>query len=765
MIAAIAVSLAALGTLLGAVAILRREMSRNYLGTRPASATLELDAPVDDALVDAVRSLPDVEEAESRGTILARVKVGDDYRPLLLFVIDDFADLRLNTFRPERGRFPPPDGTFLLERSAVGMVEASVGDRVLVKTPHGRPREIEISGLVHDPGLAPAWQERMGYAYASRATAALLGESSDLHELRVALPGADRAAVERSARGVAAWLEARDLAVHEIRIPPPRTHPHELQMVTVLVMMLVFSALALVLSGIVCATSLAALLARQVREIGVMKTIGARTSQIARMYAVLVLGIGGAAALAAIPPSMLAARAFARQIADMLNFTLASEAIPGWVFAVEVAAALVVPLALAAIPIWRASRATVKAALIRHGAGTIRESVSALPVALRNALRRPARLALTVALLSAGGAMFVTALDVSESWRANIDAFRDVRHYDLEVRFNEAEPLALADRVRRLPGVRTVEAWGYAPASFTSPGELEITRTYPDGRHASFAVLGPPPATSLIALPVQEGRWLREGDVDGVVLNHAALAQRPSTVPGATIDLAIDGTSTRWRVAGVVEEIGSPPAAYVTDAAFARATGTPGSARMLRIATSASSAAERIEILRGVESLFDREGVSIEQALPLAEHETALGDHIAILINALLAMALVLATVGLLGLGSTMATHVIEREREIAVMKAVGATGGRIVRMVLVEALSIAAASALLATLVAVPLTLFVDWLLGNLGFMAALPFVFDAWPPLVWLGAALVGAALASLVPARRAALIGVRAALSRPG
>lgn len=764
MVAAIAVSLAAVGTILGAVAILRREMSINYLGTRPASATFELDAPVDRALLGEVRALPYVGEAEARETVLARVRVGHDYRPLLLFAIDDFEDLRLNTFRRESGSFPPPDGTMLIERASTGMVEASTGDGVLVKTPHGAPREVTISGLVHDPGLAPAWQERMGYAYTTRATIALLGESSDFHELRVALAGDDRAGVEREARKLAAWLEARGIEVHEIRIPPPGRHPHELQMITVLVMMLVFASLALVLSGIVCATSLAAILARQVREIGVMKTLGATTARIARMYAVLVLGLGVSSALVAIAPSIFGARAFARQIAAMLNLTLTSEAIPAWVYGVLVAAALLVPLGLASIPIARASRTTVRGALMSHGAGRVRQSLTALPVALRNALRKPARLALTVALLSGGGAMFVTAIDVSESWRANVDEFRRVRHYDLEVRFNEPVAVDLAERMRALSGVRSVEAWGYAPASFARAGDLSITSTYPDGRHASFAVLGPPPSTQLVSFPIERGRWLADGDEDAVVLNHSAARLVSGAELGDWVDIAIDGRATRWRLAGIVEEIGSPPAAYVTDRAFERAAGTDGTVRMIRIATSAASDAERTEILRSVERFLEAEAASIEQALPIAEHRTALGDHIVILIDALLAMALVLAIVGTLGLGSTMATSVVEREREIGVMKALGATRARVMGTFLGEAAMIALSSAVVAALVAVPLTSFVGWLLGNLGFLAALPFVFEAWPPIAWLAASVFVAVLAAWIPARRAAAIGVRAALSRP-
>src|SRR4029453_10429796 len=176
MVIAIAVSLFGVGTVLSAYAILTPEISRNYLGTNPASATLELDR-VDDALLAAVRARPGIGAAEARETLIARVQVApDQWRPLLLFVVPDFNAMRISTFTRVTGVWPPPDGTMLLERTALPMLNAQSGDRVVVKTPHGTPQQVAISGVVYDPSLAPAWQEREGYAYITPATLARLRE-------------------------------------------------------------------------------------------------------------------------------------------------------------------------------------------------------------------------------------------------------------------------------------------------------------------------------------------------------------------------------------------------------------------------------------------------------------------------------------------------------------------------------------------------------------------------------------------------------------
>ena len=78
MIAAIAVSLFAIGTVSGGYAILSRELPKNYLATRPASATLELDAGIDQKLLDEVRRRPGIADADAGEIVLARARVGDE---------------------------------------------------------------------------------------------------------------------------------------------------------------------------------------------------------------------------------------------------------------------------------------------------------------------------------------------------------------------------------------------------------------------------------------------------------------------------------------------------------------------------------------------------------------------------------------------------------------------------------------------------------------------------------------------------------------
>jgi putative ABC transport system permease protein len=265
----------------------------------------------------------------------------------------------------------------------------------------------------------------------------------------------------------------------------------------------------------------------------------------------------------------------------------------------------------------------------------------------------------------------------------------------------------------------------------------------------------------LVHFPVKAGRWLAAGDTDAVVLNHAALAQAPTLRVGGRVALSLDGQPSTWRIVGIVEEIGSPAIAYVTDKTFAGITSTEGRARLLRIRTGAESASERTSAIRTIEAALLQRNVAVTSVVPLAELRTAIGDHVKLLVNALIAMAIILAVVGALGLGSAMGISVVERTREIGIMKAIGATPSRIVRVLLSEGLAISLLSWFLACALSIPLSHFVDSLIGNLGFLAPLPLVLSVTAAVGWGVLTLVVGNLATLVPARRASKLVIREAL----
>lgn len=756
MVLAIAAGVTGVGAVLSSGAILTREISRNYLSTTPAAATLEVDR-LDDALIEQVRRRPGIADAQARATVTAQVRVGpEQWRGLLLFVVPDFNAMRIATFTRESGAWPPPEGTMLVERTALAVINSKPGQSVDVQLPGGTARRVAVSGVVHDPSLAPAEQEQTGYGYITPQTLVQLGGSATLDELKIRVTAGTRPAIQKAADDLAAWLATQGRSVHEIQIPPPNMHPHQTQMQAVLLVLMIFAGLGLILSAVLVATVVGGMLTQQIRQIGVMKAIGARNGQIAGLYALQVGLIGAGATIISVPLGIMAGRGFANAVSELLNLNLASYSIPAWVFAVQIASGLLVPLLVAAMPIARAVRITVREAISDYGVRP--ETVSArlkglnrtLLMALRNAFRRPGRLALTLGLLSAGGALFIGGLNVAAAWERNVDEGFANRHYDLEARLidtGRVEPVA--NQLRTIPGVRKVEAWGYAPAGVARPNGVETVFTYPDGGHGSFSIRGVPQDTSLVTFPVTAGRWLRPGDTDAVVLNSLAKNPLPDAKVGDSLTLSVEGRPTVWRIVGTVREVGSPAVAYVTQTAFQQRIGPP---RDLRIATDDAAAVQRV--LRG-------EKVS-RVTLSTTELREAVDGHVFLLIFALVALAVLMAIVGVLGLAAATGTSVAERTREFGVMQAIGATPRTVIKIVLSETVFVGLLSLIIATLLSLPISLVVGDLIGDLAFRTPLPLTVSPLAIAIWTFTAVFGSALAGAAPARRASGFTIRDALA---
>ncbi len=125
-------------------------------------------------------------------------------------------------------------------------------------------------------------------------------------------------------------------------------------------------------------------------------------------------------------------------------------------------------------------------------------------------------------------------------------------------------------------------------------------------------------------------------------------------------------------------------------------------------------------------------------------------------------MAVLIAIVGGLGLMGTMSINVIERTREIGVMRAVGASDGSVVKVFMVEGLFIGVLSWLVGAILALPISKLLSDIVGVAFMEAPLSYTFSVNGALLWLAVVLILSAMASFLPARSASRLTVREVLA---
>ena len=125
-------------------------------------------------------------------------------------------------------------------------------------------------------------------------------------------------------------------------------------------------------------------------------------------------------------------------------------------------------------------------------------------------------------------------------------------------------------------------------------------------------------------------------------------------------------------------------------------------------------------------------------------------------------MAFMSAAIGALGLMSMMSLNVLERTREIGVMRSIGATNRAVGGIVIGEGLIIGVVSWLIAIPVSVPISLIFNSSLGNIMFGGPLAFIFSFQGLIIWLAIVIFISFIASMLPAYRAMRMSVRETLA---
>jgi putative ABC transport system permease protein len=433
--------------------------------------------------------------------------------------------------------------------------------------------------------------------------------------------------------------------------------------------------------------------------------------------------------------------------------------------------AFIIPLAAGFFPVSKGSKTNVRQAISIDQRGsqstklglferftTLFSWISRpIQLSIRNTFRQKGRLLLTIFTLTIAGAVFIGVFNVRVSMTQFINQLTQHFMGDVTLSFSQPYPIKRIEQaVLHLPGVKSMEAWGGTSAEIWDKDDNVVD---------NVQIIAPPLNTSLLNPDMVAGRWLKPGERQAIVISDAIYDVYPDLLPGDTILVKVaDEREEAWTVVGVFRFISmlGDTLAYADPDFIADLLDLPNQAYYFKVTTEEHSLEYQKKISEFLnKQLVDRGFMisNIEAGLVTREDSSKAID---IMVIFLLIMALLTAFVGSIGLTGTMGMNVLERTREIGVMRAIGAVDFEIMKSVVIEGMIIGLITWVLAIGLSFPISALLLRIISEAMMGSSMDLAFTPQGVFIWLGVVIVLSFTASILPARNAARLTIQEVLA---
>ncbi len=714
----------------------------SYSQSRAHAADLGVSvAAVDPALGAGVAGLDGVQAAQVETLFSTRWKIGAPPGHANMSILaPDPAAVKLASYQLTSGR-QPGTGEVVMESSNRALAPFNLGDTIQIGVPAGTA-ELKVVGTARTLGLASASFSSRARAYMSpEAIAAVSGiKQANLVEVRYRA-GANKT---EGAQRVTSYLTARGVRVVGAFDESATSGADVIS--GLFTILNVLSVVALLLTGFLMLNTVTTVVAEQTAVIGIMKALGATRAQVMRSYlqTVLVYGVLGTAA--GLSLGILAGNALTEYIAGIATIDVGPLPFNLPVMALAVAVGLGVPMLAALPPLWSGTGITVREAITAYGisASGRRSPVGSgwafVPqtvwLGLRGLFRRRARAGLTLAALTFSATAFLAIQTTTHSFGDFLDHLFGQYSADIFASVGKPAPAGqLAAVMHSVPGVSSLERFQTTSAS-TRWGTVLLTGTEHE--------------PTLYRRNVIAGRWFQPGESHVLLPNEVFMAKAGLHI-GDSVELTGADHKETWRVIGEVRDfnggIGTIGVALTSVGEVYRFEDQPQDyAGGFLVRTTDRSPAVVDATANRLDSALSDAGLAPSISTS-AQQISRNQNQISILYFLLYAVAAIVALVGILGLFNTLTSSVLERRREIGILRSMGATGRRVAAVFLVESAALALLGWLVAVVIGIPAAFGFVQLIAAV--LVPIGFAFDPTAFLEMLGFTLLMAALAAFIPA----------------
>ena len=776
----IAVGVMALGMTTASNTLLRRGLAQSRLARHKPDARLSFVVPLNDDVIEVVAGMAEVAEAEGRISANIRWKAALDgeWKDGILTVSPDYERQIFDLLELKSGTWPGADEIAVEVGHQVSYGVPPIGGVMYVQV-NDRALPLTVVGALRDPlQLPPPYNAINKTAfYVNRDTAGRLLGTRDFNELSFTVPAYSEANVQNAAKAVQEKLRRLGIisatTTFSLDVQDPSSDTVQQFMDGLGLVLIVMAFFSLALSATLVINTINAIVAQQVTQIGIMKTIGGLTWQIVTLYMAGVTVYGVLSLALAVPIGAVSGYYLSAFWLTAFNVPVAPFEILLESFLYQAGVGMFIPLAAALWPVAQGVSIPVRQAIAAYGLGTGRYGagwldkvmgrVQGVPrmatLSLRNTFRRVGRVALTELTLISAGAIFMMVVTTGYSFNQTIDKVWSSWGFDVLFIFKDYQRIAEMEPViRSQAGVNQVEMWAWVQAKAHKPGLTD------PGDQYDIQLRGIPRATTMFNPTLTAGRLLNDADGHAVVFNQKLAGEMGLKVGDPVVVDLGGGKEATWTIVGLVSDIGVggiQNTAFMWREVLNADMGQSGRATVTQIGTVEDTLEAQESLKKRLQTHFESQNIEVVLAVGQIENKQMAGALWDLIGGLLQLMTFLVAVVGSIGLSGTLSINVMERRREIGVMRAVGASSGDVAVIFMGEGLLLG----VLSWLQAVPLSMigarfFVDALGQALSFPFAYHYSYNGmW---VWLLIILVLSVVASWLPARRATQISVRESLS---
>ncbi|MBE7468292.1 MAG: hypothetical protein DPW09_38535 [Anaerolineae bacterium] len=776
----IAAGVFAVGAIFGEADQLLSGMDSAHRAVLPSHINLTLQDRIDRDTAIRLKNIEGVIDVEVLNQVSTRYKLQPqaEWEPAVLVMRDDFEDQTYDLLQLKAGTWPEKDNIGI-DRSASDFYDINIGDKVIFELDK-TDRALTIGGKIRHPFVPPpSFGGEPRFFVDAQGLERFNIPEGEFNQLLVRVEPYSPEFARQIASEIKENLGKEDIRVGGAIYQDPDEHWGRLFVEGFNFVLQILAVISLIMSVILVTNTMTAIITEQINQIGIIKAVGGSTATILKIYLTTVLIYGLLAFAVSLLPGAWVAFTLTRTFLNLFNIDFEGFHLSTVALIWQAVAALLIPLLAALRPVLSGAGITVRQAIASYGLGGDfgsnwldrwverlgrRFLSSPYAIALANMFRRKGRLLLTQLVLITAGTMFLMVVSLAASTDLTVTNDLNRRAYDVRINFEDRQRAdRLVKMAQTVPGVEGAEVWLTQPVSILKEGQ----RLRDAGVSADLT--GLPAGTPTYRPMIVAGRWIEPGDKRVIVVSKDAADDNGFSV-GQMVTLNLNGLgqNVEWEIIGIYQtafndNFGSVPIFAPLDTVY-DVTKKHNRGTRLLVQANQHDEVYLAHISNQLQTMFEERNMELQlQGTGTTFEDRQFADsQYAININMLLMLAVIVALVGGIGLMGALSISVVERTREIGVMRAIGARSRSIMGMFVLEGVL----QGLFSWAVAVPLSYLIGYpvaqQLGQTMLDIDLDYSYNYSAVFVWLGVILVIAALAAVVPARSATRISVRESLA---